>query len=129
MSTFDWLLVGHLVGDWVLQNHWMAQGKRRGLLTPAGAVHVAVYAAAVVGALWLSGASERPGCILISAVIVVVSHWLIDGADITERWMRLYRQSEQEIVRVMVDQALHLLVLALLAFTLSERRVPCLFVF
>jgi membrane-bound metal-dependent hydrolase YbcI (DUF457 family) len=115
MNTFDWLLVGHLAGDWVLQNDWMARGKKRGLLTLAGAVHVAVYAAAVVGALWLSGAGERPGCVLIGAVVVVVSHWLIDSVDVTGRWMRLYRQSSQEIVRVMVDQALHVLVLVLLA--------------
>jgi membrane-bound metal-dependent hydrolase YbcI (DUF457 family) len=115
MNTFDWLLVGHLVGDWLLQNDWMARGKRRGLLTPAGAVHVAVYAAAVVGALWLSGAGGKPGCVLIGAVMVVASHWLIDSVDTAGRWMRLYRQSSREIVRVMVDQALHLLVLALLA--------------
>ncbi len=45
MNLFSWLLVGHLVGDWVFQSDWMAQGKRQGLVTPAGMVHFVVYTA------------------------------------------------------------------------------------
>jgi hypothetical protein len=120
MNTFCWLLLGHLLGDWLLQNDWLATGKRRGLLTLAGLAHFAIYSGAVVGALWLSGLRGRePAFYMVCAAIVFVSHWLIDATDGAGRWMRLFRQSRLEVVRVMVDQVLHLLVLAGLAVALG----------
>jgi hypothetical protein len=117
LNTFTWLLVGHLVGDWLLQNDWMARGKKNGPLTLAGVVHFAVYTAATTGAFWLSGA--KPTCLIGAAGILLVSHWLIDVTDAAGRWMCFYGQSNDEMVRVVVDQAMHLLVLALLAAWLS----------
>ena len=115
MNTFDWLLAGHLVGDWVLQNDWMAVGKKRGLFTVAGGVHFALYTVAVVGALWLSE-PQTAGlrCYLVGGAFVFLSHWLIDAASLAEHWRRIYRQSDLDWVRVVVDQTLHILVLALL---------------
>ena len=54
MNTFTWLLVGHLLGDWLLQNNWMAMGKKQGLFTLAGMVHFSIYTVIVIGVLWLS---------------------------------------------------------------------------
>jgi len=59
MNTFAWLVVGHLMGDWVLQNDWMARGKKRRLLGGTGLVHAAGYALTVLGACWLSGYQGR----------------------------------------------------------------------
>lgn len=119
MSTFAWLLLGHFVGDWVLQNDWMAREKKGGLLTLAGMIHFLIYAATVTGALWLSGVRERgPLFYLLFGGLVFASHWLIDGTDGVERWMRFFRQSRLEIVRLMVDQTLHLLVLVVLTMVL-----------
>jgi len=116
MNTFTWLVIGHLVGDWLLQNDWMAKGKKRDLFDPAGMVHYAIYTATVIGALRLSGArDENLAFYVLFCAITFVSHWLIDATNIVGRWMRFYRQSELEMVRVMVDQTMHLLVLALLA--------------
>jgi len=116
MNTFAWLLLGHLLGDWLLQNDWMARGKKRGLLTLAGLVHCAIYMAAVVGTAWLSGLRQsRPASYLCFAAILFASHWLIDATDGVDRWMRLLRQSRLELVRIMVDQVLHLLTLVGLA--------------
>ena len=113
MDTFPWLALGHLVGDWLLQNDWMARGKRMGLLAWPGIVHYAIYTAVVMGALWLSGSQDRGSALYLAAgVVVFVSHWLIDAADLARGWMRLYRQTDREIVQVVVDQTLHLLVLA-----------------
>jgi len=121
MNTFTWLLIGHFLGDWVLQNDWMAKGKKEALLTLAGAVHFAIYTATILGALLLSGANDRqPMFYLTFGAIVFVSHWLIDATDGVERWMRFYRQSRLEIVRMMVDQVLHLLVLLVLAEVFVE---------
>jgi hypothetical protein len=116
MNTFCWLLLGHLLGDWLLQNDWMARGKKRGLLTLPGLTHCTIYMATVVGAAWLSGLRQsRPASYFCFAAIVFASHWLIDATDGVERWMRLLRQSRLEVVRMMVDQALHLLTLLVLA--------------
>ena len=116
MNTFDWLLVMHLVGDWVLQNDWMTVGKRRGLFTLAGSVHFALYTATVVGALWLCGLEAvGTGFFLVRGGLVFVSHWLIDATSLAERWRRFYRQSDLDWVCVVVDQTLHVLVLAFLA--------------
>jgi len=112
VNTFAWLLMGHLVGDWVLQNDWMARGKIRGLFTLAGLVHVTIYTVAIFVALWLSGAPQPSWASwLISGGMVFLSHWLIDAAGAAGQWMRFYRQSDLEMVRVAVDQTLHLLVL------------------
>lgn len=121
MNTYTWLLLGHFLGDWVLQNDWMARGKRKNLLTLAGAVHFAVYTAIILGALWLSGVTDRkPAFYLIFGIIVFISHWLIDATDGVERWMRFFRQSRLEMVRVTVDQVLHLLVLLVLTVFFVE---------
>jgi hypothetical protein len=117
MNPFTWLLIGHLLGDWVLQNDWMARGKRAGLLTLAGTVHVAIYTATVMCALWFSGTPNRDLAFYLGAgAAVSISHWLIDSGNGVERWMRFYGQSHLEVVRMMVDQVLHLLVLALIAW-------------
>ena len=116
MNTFDWLMMGHFVGDWLLQNDWMAKGKKRRLFNLAGLAHLAAYTTTVVGAFWFSGVRDRqPAFYLALGAIVLVSHWLIDATRLVERWMRFYRQSDLEVVRLMVDQTLHLLVLAALA--------------
>lgn len=115
MTTFVWLTLGHLVGDWLLQNDWMAQGKKKGLLTLAGLAHFVIYTTTAMAAVWLSGVRANPVLYLALGALVFLSHWLIDSTRFVERWMRLYRQSNLEVVRLMVDQTLHLLVLAALA--------------
>jgi hypothetical protein len=120
MNTFGWFLLGHLVGDWLLQNDWMARGKREGLLTKAGAMHFTLYTATILGALWLSGYRDGGTATMLTlSAIVFLSHWLVDAGNVAGRWMHLYRQSDLEVVRVLVDQTLHLLVLALLAAGLA----------
>ena len=114
MDTLLWLLLAHLIGDWLLQNDWMARGKSKKLITKAGMVHFTIYTTVVVGMLWLSGVRDLvPTLYLALAATVFVSHWIIDATDVVRWWMRFHRQSELEVVRLMVDQTLHLLVLAL----------------
>jgi hypothetical protein len=114
MNTFTWLLMGHLIGDWVLQNDWMAKDKRRGWVTPGGLAHFAIYTATSFGALVVSGQNDPSFC-LAPGLVIFVSHWLIDAGDVAGRWMHLFRQSDLTWVRVVVDQTLHLLVLMVLA--------------
>ncbi len=115
MNLFTWLLIGHLVGDWLLQNDWMAKGKKQGLITLPGMVHFAVYTIVVTGAVWLSGHwTASPLYYFILGAFIFVTHWIVDATDIVDRWMRFYRQSNLPMVRVMVDQTFHILTLAVL---------------
>lgn len=116
MDIFTWLLMGHLIGDWLLQNDWMARNKRQSLFTLAGMVHFTIYTATIIGVVWLSGLREKGlAFYIIAGLIIFVSHWLVDATNVVQGWMRFYRQSNLAIMRVMVDQTLHLIVLVWLS--------------
>lgn len=117
MSLFDWLLVGHLVGDWLFQNHWMAAQKRKSWLNAAIISHCCVYTVAVMVALWL-GAPEplEWQAFAIAASIVFVSHWLIDVSQLVDQWSHVLLQSELPFVRIMADQTFHVLVLVAVVY-------------
>jgi hypothetical protein len=118
MTTFAWLFIGHLVGDWLLQNDWMAKGKKQGIVTTAGLVHLMIYTLVMLCVFRLSGVADKSFTIyLIVGAVVFVSHWLIDCTSLVDHWMLFYHQSRTEIVRLMVDQTLHLLILAVLVAT------------
>ena len=115
MTLFEWLLVGHLIGDWVFQNDWMARHKQNGLLNRAILVHCAVYTAVLV-LVYLLPAATSPdfSSLPLFAALVYLSHWLIDATGLAGRWMRFFRQTDAAFMRIAVDQILHVLVLALL---------------
>lgn len=116
MNTFIWLLLGHLLGDWVLQSGWMARDKRLGIVTWAGTVHFVIYTATILVALWLAHRRPiAPEVFLASGLLIFASHWLIDATGLVRHWMRIYGQGDGESVRLVVDQTLHLLVLGLVA--------------
>lgn len=117
MTTFSWLLIGHLVGDWLLQNDWMAANKQRQLVTQAGMVHFAIYTASLVAAMYIAmrgTLQAAPAQYLLFALVIFVSHWLIDATALAKRWARLTGQSDLQMVHVVVDQTFHLLVIAAL---------------
>lgn len=112
MSVFGWLILGHFVADWILQNDWMALGKTKGLLAAAGFTHYLVYTATILIFL----AIATPNCattapLFMITLVVFLSHWLIDGGNLAWRWMQCFGQRDQTMVRVVIDQTFHLLVL------------------
>ena len=119
MNVFTWLLIGHLVGDWLLQNDWMAKGKKEGLITLAGLAHFTIYTIVVTLALWISKQNQPLECYLIFGLFVFISHWLIDATNIVDFWIRFYRQSNLLLMRIMVDQIFHILVLAILSIIIT----------
>lgn len=116
MTTFTWLLVAHLVGDWMLQNDWMARHKQTGLINPAIAVHCITYTVTALGSLWLTASQNatHPPYFIFS-LFILLSHWLIDATSLAQRWVQFFRQSELKFVQLMVDQTMHIVVLACLA--------------
>ncbi len=117
MNLFTWLLVGHLVGDWMLQNDWMAQNKKKHLFHPAGLVHYGVYALTMLLVLWLArGNTLSLTNYLLLGATAYITHMLIDGTKVVDHWMRLYHQANVTMVRVMVDQTFHIVVLVGMAW-------------
>lgn len=99
-------LVGHLVGDYLLQNDWMAQGKKRAHWPCL--VHVAAYTLAVMlftqWPLWI-------------AAVVFVPHYLIDRWGFVPWYMRAIGQTSfmeppmSPWSRIAVDNTLHVVCL------------------
>ncbi|MBK8046335.1 MAG: DUF3307 domain-containing protein [Anaerolineales bacterium] len=118
MTPFTWLVVGHFIGDWMLQNDWMARGKRGRWWTAPCLVHCAVYTLAVtacaLAALQTAQTGELQGLCWVAGW-VLTTHWLIDGFDLAHRWGKLVKQSSTEFVRIVVDQTMHILALAIAA--------------
>ena len=78
MTFFDKLILGHLIGDFVLQNKWMAY--RKGTNYFPCLVHCLIYTLSV--------------CLLTSfnpawATIVFISHFPIDKWSIADKWLKL----------------------------------------
>lgn len=116
-TLFTALLLAHLVGDWIVQTDHQAAHKTASWL--AMAEHVAGYhlvMLAVLALVWPAGASQLPALAIL--VVSAVSHALID-----RRWPTLWlmrrtasgKLAEQTWGLFVVDQALHLSILATLA--------------
>ena len=116
MSLFDWLLVGHLVGDFLLQTDSMARYKAESWSWMLK--HVGIYLAVmvvVVGAyamnhpvpLWVMGAA---------LFFIGGTHIILDKRAFTLWWMRrLGASSDLTWLLVVADQVFHILVLVVVA--------------
>lgn len=78
----EWL-IGHLIGDYLIQNDWMAQNKKRATLPCL--VHVSLYTLAVgLLTLWPWWAMA----------IVFVTHFIQDRTTIITAYMSLIGQKD-----------------------------------
>jgi hypothetical protein len=113
MSAFDWLLVGHLVGDFLLQTNEMARRKSQSwawLLR-----HLAVYMAVltvVLGALaWTHGVPLW--VVGFVWLLIGVTHAILDRRGFTRWWMRIVGIPPDILwLQIAVDQVFHIVVLA-----------------
>jgi hypothetical protein len=97
------LFIGHLIGDYFLQNDWMAVTKsqkgEKGHL--ACDVHCAIYAFSVALCVWFAGwriyatHGVLGGLVswLLAWGIAFVTHWPIDRWGLAGKWMNLYGQT------------------------------------
>lgn len=115
-------LVSHLVGDFVLQTDWQATMKAGGLGPDADrrralGTHVATYTLAFLPALaWL--ADDLGGGVVLAAVAIAVPHGVQDdGRLVTAYAASVKRMGDHTppFVRIMLDQALHVVALFALA--------------
>lgn len=114
MNLFEAMLVGHLAGDYILQNRWMALNKEK-RIGPL-AVHSAVYAACVA-AFALPVQTLPMGGIL----LIFISHMVLDRRSLVRWWMREVNgieagSPEEPFLKIAIDQGFHIIILALVAY-------------
>ena len=100
LTSFERAFIAHLIGDWLLQNDWMAHHKHT-LHHPAAWVHGAIQG------LLLGLALGWPAGIVLGAV-----HLLIDTRVPLRWWSRIYAKTDGagagQHVTIWADQVLHL---------------------
>jgi hypothetical protein len=116
MSLFDWLLVGHLVGDFLMQTHMMAKCKEQSW--PWMLKHVGVYMAVMTVVIGTYALTHPVPFWLVVVVLIFIAgtHVVLDRRHFTQGWMRLVGVSTDHAwMPLVVDQVFHLLVLAVAA--------------
>ena len=100
LTTFEAALMLHLIGDWLLQNEWMAVNKLR-LTHPAAWVHGSIHGVLL-------------GLILVWAggVTLAILHMLVD-TRVPVRWLiKYFKKCEASpdlpILLIGCDQVLHI---------------------
>lgn len=120
MSLFDWLLVGHLVGDFLIQTEMMAEGKVQSW--PWMAKHVGRYMVVMVVVIGAYALTHRVPFWLVAVVLLFIAgtHVILDRRNFTQGWMRLVGVStDHPWMPIVVDQVFHVLVLAVVAQVLA----------
>lgn len=105
-EIFLFLLVGHAVGDFLLQTSWQAENKSR--IWKALITHSLVYSTVIYLLTLMAG-----GISLASTVIVFLSHVLLDKGNIVKWWLKTIKKEQIDNTqkRFLVDRSLHVLVL------------------
>jgi len=116
MSLFDWLLVAHLVGDFLVQTDSMAKYKGQDWLWMLK--HVGLYMT-IMSALLIVYALFHPmpaGLVAAALLFLLVTHVILDRRAFTNWWMRLVGISNDKLwISVVIDQVFHIVTLAIVA--------------
>ncbi|MCD5407236.1 MAG: DUF3307 domain-containing protein [Desulfotomaculum sp.] len=107
MTPFAWLVLGHLAGDYLLQNSWMALNKKNSYLPLFS--HCFVYTLTVyLFSLFFGGLS------LLAVILIFIAHLFLDKTKFIDYWLKYVTQTDLFWLKVITDQVFHLLVLALI---------------
>lgn len=112
MNQLAFALVGHLVGDYLLQNDWQANGKKKS--TPICALHCLLWTIAVLGFAWSSW------WIWWVPIVLFVTHFAQDRTTFVRWWMGKAGQTGFAVHLapwsiIAVDNTMHVVVLAIIA--------------
>lgn len=112
MTLFNYLIVGHLIGDFLFQTNWMAMNKSKKwapLLT-----HCVVYTMMIFGVAFFGGYT-----IPISAIaLIFFSHVLLDRRTFVVWWVKKIMGTTDKganWLNIVVDQVFHIIILAAVA--------------
>ena len=111
MSLFLNLLLGHLLGDFVLQPGRLVVAKRNGV--GGLAVHIGLVAASTSGVLW-----AQLGRFWLAVLLAAAVHAVVELVTIAAR----FRTESRGLFVFVLDQVLHALTLAAIAMWLAPGR-------
>ena len=120
MSLFDWLLVGHLVGDFLLQSDVMVLSKAQSWAWLLG--HVGIYSGilAVVLTLYAVPHHVPAWAVVLAICFLFGTHVVLDRRQAVTWWMRhTGMEPNRGWLLIVVDQVFHVLVLTIVAQALS----------
>ena len=119
-QIFIYLLIAHLIGDWIIQTYWMANEKSKHFAPLL--VHVASYHIFTFGALYLAGVDFMKA--FWATLFLAVTHALLDNRRFEFWWLRRIKKVAERDVPVWlllgVDQSFHLILLFLVSFWLAR---------
>ena len=89
MELFILLLFGHLLGDYLFQNDWMARQKKEKLIPCM--IHCIIYTLTVfillIPLLW----HKHPFVSVAIIICIFLSHIILDATHLIDRWFRFTR--------------------------------------
>lgn len=103
------LIIAHLIGDFLLQNHWMQTKSKSSFVCT---VHVACYSVPFTALVMLG---VLP---LWAQLAILAQHWIQDRFALHLRWMSAYGQTPADkwpVGPLCMDQSWHLAFIALVA--------------
>ncbi|TWT04491.1 DUF3307 domain-containing protein [Planococcus sp. CPCC 101016] len=109
MSQFDVLLIGHLIGDFLLQTSWMAKHKASKWLPLL--THVSVYTIVIAVFGIFSGGLSLP-----ALAIIFIGHIILDRRSFVMFWVERIQTAkgpEKAWLSIMADQIFHIILLAI----------------
>lgn len=121
MTVFETLLVGHVLGDWLLQTEWQAVNKARSWRALLS--HVAVYHVVLLLVLGLKLGFDQPPVYAAVASLAIL-HGILDRQGFVLWLMRTLRitveRQPERWLSIAVDQSVHIVLLAGAAVLLSR---------
>jgi len=86
------MLFGHLFGDYIFQNNWMAQNKKSDSCPCL--VHCSIYTVIIMLFMfpYIPLVFTFDGIVdyLTISMLVFMSHWILDATHLVSRWMKFY---------------------------------------
>lgn len=112
MTLFSYFLIGHLIGDFLLQTNWMAMHKSHKWLPLL--THCFVYTTSVVLVALLGGFVLSFAAIF----LIFISHVILDKRFFVAWWVKTIMKTtgtEANWLTIVVDQVFHILIIAFVA--------------
>ncbi|WP_019414731.1 DUF3307 domain-containing protein [Paenisporosarcina sp. TG20] len=112
MSLFSYLLIGHLIGDFLFQTTWMAIFKTTKWVPLI--VHCVVYTISVTALAFVGYGLLPVGAI----VLLFMSHIFLDRRIFVAWWVKHImnvKGNEEKWLLIMVDQIFHIIILGIIA--------------
>jgi hypothetical protein len=118
------LILGHILGDYFFQTHWMATNKTKSDLIGyiSCFIHCSIYTTCIISCLWFVIPSNY---LILSFIGIFISHWFIDKYSLAYKYMQWkggpdFTNPFAPIIYVMIDNTSHIVLMyAFLRYVLN----------